>query len=1116
MSNKPEPNINWDPYIQDVISVYITEEKTADETIKYLREKHDLEVSPSQFHSKFGGMKNIAEKEWMTGIIPAIRKRTLEGKDSDVHLYGNKLGVKKLKRGIDRYSYRVSRNFEDFDTSAVIGQNLSDRLCITTPPRHSASPPTNPSLEVDQEVAEVTLPETPAQIPCCTSPDSMMLLSPSRWSYTFLHDGNSLQFVNFDDYPPFPFDTPTASIAHVPEAHAREATNAHTPQHSIDNVSVFLSTGALSGSPFGLDPMLGVSQFPPLVNLPFFQLKYPILQNTGDMAACSPRIVNHLQSDLPLDGPSINWAFDVRTIPGHPSNNLPSMLAKVIDLPYNSQVADFIPSIITKLRALVPELYPGELNAQVQTLSDPSQKPPIFQLYEVAAYFSSNNLLRNDQAIAFLKWVIEHNHVESLLLFLRQQQDMLTVQAFLIRLIEAGTRVRNTEFLRQLHAIGAKFDCVAEKLIVINDPEFLTFVLHTLDPELLKGEPGGRLLRHVAKTPHITLAELLIKAGAEINVSLSDKVPTAPLWEAVYSANFEMVKCLVSAGADVNKYSAVAVGLKPVAHEPLPLAVWKGDKRVVEYLLDQNAVVEGYVCNAPLLQYAADKSPLVYELLLNKSGSAPEVTVGQLLRAADSDAQLLEEFLSQHLEVSEQILEEALVMALEKQKNRAVVNLLQHGVDANGSHLPCTIRCPLYTVATRLYDQSVRHRYIDLLIAADADVNVDGLLDALIWEERFSSSTIEKMIDAGLDLTRYGPAAIEHAMENGDPDALIFLINKGVSVNSYGNRVTPFQAVALGQNVEVLRYFFEREADINKPAFPIRGYTALQAAAAATSMDKVQFLLSEGAKINEAPAVTGGVTALEATVRPWAPFFEDDYWEEGYDEKSGLTEVFIYLLEKRAEVNRPDGSGSPLLHDIIERRNTHLLKLALEAGANTTHLWRTSSSSWYERTPLQLAAEMGQVEALKLLLYHKADPNASPAHLHGRTALQAAASSETACIEAVKLLLDEGAGINAAPAPLGGISALQGAAIKGHFQIALFLIRKGAKVNAPPAIKDGRTAIEGAAEHGRLDMVQMLLNAGAIGDQKTGFMKAINLARQNSHFAVVDLLGSQRPDKPCP
>ncbi|VZH95299.1 unnamed protein product [Fusarium fujikuroi] len=957
MPNKPESNINWDLYIQDVNSVYITQNKTAEETIQFLREKHNLELS------------------------------------------------------------------------------------------HSMSPPSNLSTEVHQQVAGGPLSETPAQILCPTSPQCMMLSSPSRLSYMLLHDGSSFEWVNFDDYPMYPFDSPTALI---PEGHARKSTNSPSPQHYVDNMSALTRTGASFGSPSELDPMLDVSQFPPLVNLPFFQLKYAILQN----------------------------------------------------------IANFIPSIVTKLQALVPELYPGELSAQVQALSDPSQRWPIFQLFEVAAYFSSNNLLRNDQEMAFINWILEHNHVESLMIFLRQRQDMLTVKAFLIRLIKAGTCMRNTEFLRHLHAIGAQFDSSAEQIMEINDPEFLTFVLHTLDPELLKGEPGGHLLRQVARTSHITVAELLIHAGAEIDLCLSDGAPTAPLWEAISVRNLEMVKCLVSAGADINRYSAMSGYTRP-ARTPLTVAVWRGDRRIVEYLLDHNVMIKGFVYKEPVLQYAAATFPPLYELLLKKSGSAPKVTVGQLLRAANSDAQPLSEFLSQHTEVSEQMLEEAMVMAIKDGKTRAVVNLLHQGIDPNGSNLPKAIRCPLYTAALSLRNQSIGHRYIDLLIGAGADVNVDGLLDTLIWEETFTFPLAEKLIDAGFDLTRYGPSAIENALENESRDIPIFLVTKGVSVNSYGHRVTPFQGAALRQDLDLLQYFLELGADINKPPFPVRGYTALQAAAAARSMEKVQYLLSKGAEINAAQAVTGGVTALEATVRPWDPFFEDLELEEYYEAEDGIEEVFIYLLEKGAVVDRPDGSRSPLLHDIIERNKTHLLKLALEGGANTTHHWRTSSSSWCARTPLQLAAEMGLVEALKLLLYHRADPNAPPAHLHGRTALQAAASSETACIETVRILLDGDAEINALPAPFGGITALQGAAIKGHFQIALLLIREGANVNAPPAIKDGRTAIEGAAEHGRLDMVQMLLDAGAIGDQRTGFMKAISLARQNRHFTVVELLKSQ-------
>ncbi|KAF9766601.1 hypothetical protein IL306_000969 [Fusarium sp. DS 682] len=790
------------------------------------------------------------------------------------------------------------------------------------------------------------------------------------------------------------------------------------------------------------------------------------------------------------------------------------MIARVIGVPCNSQVTEFVSSVTEKLQALVPELYPEELNTQAQGLSDSSQKPPIFQLFELAAYFSSNNMLSNAQATTFVEWVIKNNHLASLMSFLRQCWDMLTVQAFVHMLVEAGANMKNKDFLQQLHAIGAKFDDASEQIMEMSDPDFLTFVLGTLNPESLEGEPGGRLLRIVSRTPHIAVAELIIEAGAEINIRLSEKTPTTPLWEAIYHANFDMVKCLIKAGADINSDSAIATtGFIPVAGGVLSLAVWKGDERVVKHLIDQGVVIQGFVQRLPILEYAASEVPQIYDLLLETSGSEAKVTVEQVLLAADFDPRLLSEFLSRHPEVSKRMLEEALVMALEERKSTAVVNLLQHKVDPNGSHLPEAINCPVRTVVTELPELTFGRQYVDLLIKYEANVNIKGILDELTFEDSFSTYIIDKLVDAGLDLTRHGPAALEKAIINNQSDDIwIFLVSKGISVNSYGYRATPFQVAAYELNLDHLRYLFERGAEVNKPPFPIRGYTALQAAASSCSIEKVEFLLSQGADINAPPAVTGGVTALEATVRPWAPFFEHDrlYYWDGKDSTSGsgLTETFIYLLRKGAVVNRPNGSSSPLLHDIIERRSTHILNLALEAGAYAAHMWATFSSTWCERTPLQLAAEMGQQEAVKLLLHHKADPNAPPAIRHGRTALQAAASSKTACIETVKVLLDKGAAVNADPAPIGGITALQGAAIKGYFQIALLLLKNGANVNAPAAIKDGRTAIEGAAEHGRLDMVKMLLNAGAVGDRKTGFTRAISLARKNGHFAVIKLLES--------
>lgn len=140
MSNNSKPSIDWDPYIQDVISIYITQDKTAEETILHLREKHGIEATwvksyssyslplciqntkmprrLHQFNYKFGGLKYISEKDWTDRIIPASKKRALEGKESEVYHYGVRLSRKRLKKAFDRYSPWVSRDFMNLDTSA--------------------------------------------------------------------------------------------------------------------------------------------------------------------------------------------------------------------------------------------------------------------------------------------------------------------------------------------------------------------------------------------------------------------------------------------------------------------------------------------------------------------------------------------------------------------------------------------------------------------------------------------------------------------------------------------------------------------------------------------------------------------------------------------------------------------------------------------------------------------------------------------------------------------------------------------------------------------------------------------------------------------------------------
>ncbi|KAK2043825.1 ankyrin [Colletotrichum somersetense] len=88
-----------------------------------------------------------------------------------------------------------------------------------------------------------------------------------------------------------------------------------------------------------------------------------------------------------------------------------------------------------------------------------------------------------------------------------------------------------------------------------------------------------------------------------------------------------------------------------------------------------------------------------------------------------------------------------------------------------------------------------------------------------------------------------------------------------------------------------------------------------------------------------------------------------------------------------------------------------------------------------------------------------------------RTPLQAAA--EQGDITLFERLLALGADINAPPSTnKGGATALQLASIKGYFGLVSRMLDLHADPNAPGAEINGRTALEGAAEHGRLDVVQ--------------------------------------------
>lgn len=146
----------------------------------------------------------------------------------------------------------------------------------------------------------------------------------------------------------------------------------------------------------------------------------------------------------------------------------------------------------------------------------------------------------------------------------------------------------------------------------------------------------------------------------------------------------------------------------------------------------------------------------------------------------------------------------------------------------------------------------------------------------------------------------------------------------------------------------------------------------------------------------------------------------------------------------------------------ITTRNWEMVYALLDVGANINALTPGGSTALYE------AVLQRNTSLIKLLLDRGADPN-----LHGNspTLSEAAAMGD---FQIVQLLLDYGASLNT---PGDAASVLAGAVISDSVEILKFLLDIGAPVNSPSGMYP--TALWIAAAQGKYEMVVILVANGA-------------------------------------
>ena len=200
------------------------------------------------------------------------------------------------------------------------------------------------------------------------------------------------------------------------------------------------------------------------------------------------------------------------------------------------------------------------------------------------------------------------------------------------------------------------------------------------------------------------------------------------------------------------------------------------------------------------------------------------------------------------------------------------------------------------------------------------------------------------------------------AADEGHKAMVELLLNKKANVQAVdGEGITPLHLAAQKGFRSIVELLVARGADVN--AKNTQGATPLHLAVANGFKSTSEFLLAHGADPNLAcdyvktkPGVSG--TPLHIAV------FRGDL---------SLAEL---LITNKANANALSSSGVTPLAIAAERGNTNLAMLLLLAGANpnsTNSPLTLGGQGW---TPLHQAVDSERKDSVKLLLEHKAEPNA--------------------------------------------------------------------------------------------------------------------------------------------
>ncbi|KAI9671342.1 MAG: Ankyrin-2 [Alyxoria varia] len=400
-----------------------------------------------------------------------------------------------------------------------------------------------------------------------------------------------------------------------------------------------------------------------------------------------------------------------------------------------------------------------------------------------------------------------------------------------------------------------------------------------------------------------------------------------------------------------------------------------------------------------------------------------------------------------------------------------------------------------------------------MLLAAGADVNaapgeVGGRTAIQAAVEGEDPQFVADVIAAGADINgfaakRRGITVLSAAIQKKDNNLIDYLLARNVNVNNppsdHGKGRTPLAEASLAGNTELVQRLVCHGAIANDSL-------ALAGAINHGHYKIIQILLEAGAVSSGEEDQDCGSIALQFAAHFSQPRVVQMIIEAGVDVNSTPSKCDRLNLGQPITYfgiyANPGAPNQTALCAAVDKGNILVAQQLLNAGA------ALATPEVCEVRELDLAIKRRNLQLVRMMLGAGANVEARDDGPRGRTPLQHAA--ESGDIDIVHALLEAGADVNSPPAEDRGVTALQAAAIHGYLGLVQVLLEANADVNAAAALIKGRTALEGAAEHGRIDVLQMLVDNGALiqGSGKAQYERALKFAAQEDHFAAKRLLES--------